>query len=401
MSNVREATLRELSLDISYGYTASANSEAVGPKFLRITDIVPYRVDWTTVPYCDIPSTSVQKYLLQEGDVVIARTGATTGHNFVMDRRYSSPVVFASYLIRYRLNRDVVVPAFLKYVLKSSDWYGYVENIIGGSAQPGANAQQFADFSFLLPTLDQQRYIAEVLGSLDDKIDLLHRQNQTLEQMAETLYRQCFVEEAKDDWPTMTVGDYVTTKGGGTPSSSESLYWNGGINWTSPRDLSGSSSVFMFDTERTISSEGLTKISSGLLPVGTVLLSSRAPIGYLAITDIPVAINQGYIACICDKGVSPWYTRCWIKGNMELIISAANGSTFLEIPKGTFRQLEFVVPPAEKLAAFDSIAKELFEKIRSNEKQIRSLQQTRDTLLPKLMSGELRVAMAKPELELL
>ncbi len=176
------------------------------------------------------------------------------------------------------------------------------------SAVPGLNRETACNQEFYLPEISEQKAIANVLSSLDDKIDLLHRQNKTLEAMAETLFRQWFIEEAQDDWENLPIDVIVSLKGGGTPSTKQSSYWDGQINWSSPRDLSNHSSVFLFDTERKITTEGLSQISSGLLPIGTVLLSSRAPIGYLAITDIPVAINQGYIAIICDGFVSQYFT---------------------------------------------------------------------------------------------
>ena len=134
------------------------------------------------------------------------------------------------------------------------------------------------------------------------------------------------------------------------------------------------------------------EIGSGLLPAGTVLLSSRAPIGYLAIADIPLAINQGYIAMVCDAGIPNYFAYLWCKHSMDDIKAAGNGSTFEEISKSNFKALPFRMPPVDKLEAFDPIATELFAKLRSNELQVRQLERLRDTLLPKLMSGEVRVA---------
>jgi type I restriction enzyme S subunit len=188
------------------------------------------------------------------------------------------------------------------------------------------------------------------------------------------------------------LNDVISVKGGTTPSTTNSEFWNGNIHWTSPRDLSNHSSIFLFDTERKISEKGLKEIGSGLLPVGTVLLSSRAPIGYLAITEIPVAINQGYIAIICDKLVSNYFIYLWCKANMFEIENAGNGSVFQEISKSTFRALDFLIPPKEKLKLFDEEVESMFQKIKSNANQIATLTELRDKLLPKLMSGEVRVS---------
>lgn len=159
-----------------------------------------------------------------------------------------------------------------------------------------------------------------------------------------------------------------------------------------PRDLSNNKNLYLNNTERKITQKGLSKISSGILPIGTVLMSSRAPIGYLAITDTPLAINQGYIACIPNQEVSGWYIHCWIKSNMDLIISSANGSTFLEIPKREFRLIDFVVPPKPKRREFDLQSEQLYNKIKLNEQQIKNLENSRELLLPKLMNGTLKLS---------
>lgn len=274
----------------------------------------------------------------------------------------------------------------------------YFENLdlnpfLTGAVQPKLNKAALTSIPIFLPETDsEQTAIAEVLSSLDDKIDLLHRQNKTLEQLAETLFRKWFVEEAEEGWEVGTVDDIVSLKGGTTPSTTEDKYWDGDIHWTSPRDLSNTTSIFLFDTSRKITDEGLKQISSGLLPVGTLLLSSRAPIGYLALTEIPVAINQGYIAIICDKSVSNYYMFLWCKANMNTIENAGNGSVFQEISKSAFRTLDVLIPPKEKIKEFDMLINPIFDKIKYNTQQIRTLTQLRDTLLPKLMSGEVRVS---------
>ena len=260
-----------------------------------------------------------------------------------------------------------------------------------GTAVPILNKSDFEKIELSIPALPEQKAIASVLSSLDDKIDLLHRQNKTLEAMAETLFRQWFIEEAKEDWEDKTIGDIFTIKGGGTPSTKEPSYWNGDIAWTSPRDLSIAKSLYMFSTERSITELGLAKVSSGLLPTGTLLMSSRAPIGYLALIDIEVAVNQGYIAIINDDLYSNQFMYLWCKANMELIKNSGNGSVFQEISKASFRELPFVCPPEALVQEFHNYCTNWFSKIKLNAKQIQILENLRDSLLPKLMSGEVRV----------
>ncbi|MBP9039196.1 MAG: restriction endonuclease subunit S, partial [Paludibacteraceae bacterium] len=192
MSEWKKYKLGEICTDISYGYTESASSEMVGPKFLRITDIQHDFINWNNVPYCPITESNHNKYKLEVGDIVIARTGASTGATAIF-KDADIDAVFASYLIRYKVDKTIADPFYIGHILRSPYWKSYVASIIGGSAQPGANAKQFAAFEFHLPDLPTQRQIAQILTSLDDKIELNLQMNQTLEAMAQAIFKEWFV----------------------------------------------------------------------------------------------------------------------------------------------------------------------------------------------------------------
>ena len=280
---------------------------------------------------------------------------------------------------------------FLFYFLANWDFVNLADGGEGGTRMPRADWNFLKTTKWQLPSLPEQKAIASILSSLDDKIDLLHRQNATLEKLAETLFRQWFVEEAKEEWEEGTLDEILTVKGGTTPSTATKEYWDGNIHWTSPRDVTNLNGIFLFDTERKITEAGLRQIGSGLLPKGVLLMSSRAPVGVLAFAEIPVAINQGYIAIIDDKGFSKEFIYLWLKENMETVQSYANGSTFLEISKSAFKTLQISKPPKKVLTDFQSQVQPFFEKIKTNQTQIRTLTTLRDTLLPKLMNGEIKV----------
>ncbi len=283
-----------------------------------------------------------------------------------------------------------------------------------------------------IPEIREQRAIAHILGTLDDKIELNRRTNETLEAMARALFKAWFIDfepvrakmdgrwkrgeslpglpahlydlfpdrlveselgEIPEGWRHSTIGEEVTVCGGSTPSTKEPIFWVDGQHcWVTPKDLSGLKFPVLLDTERKITDAGLGKISSGLLPVGTVLLSSRAPIGYLAIAEIPTAINQGFIAMKCDGALPNVFVMPWCLENMDAIVGNANGSTFQEISKSNFRPLRVIVPSDSVLKSFTRLADSLYRKLAENEREARTLAQLRDTLLPKLISGELRVA---------
>jgi len=277
----------------------------------------------------------------------------------------------------------------------------------------------------------EQRAIAHILGTLDDKIELNRRMSETLEAMARALFKAWFVDfepvrakmegrwrrgeslpglpahlydlfparlvdselgEIPEGWEVKPMGELAEVVGGSTPKTERAEYWEGGTHhWVTPKDLSGLSMPVLLDTERKITDAGLAQISSGLLPNGTVLLSSRAPIGYLAIAEVPVAVNQGLIAMKPRRGTSNLFLLRWASAAHEEIVSHANGSTFLEISKANFRGIRTVAPDASVMKAFDRLARPLYRKVVENESESRTLAALRDALLPKLISGELRV----------
>lgn len=300
-------------------------------------------------------------------------------------------------------------PRFAYYFLKKFPLLKYN----AGSGVPTLNRNHVHPLPVIIPPLPIQKRISVILGCLDDKIDLLRRQNKTLEATAQLLFKRWFVEfnfpneERKpyresggkmveselgvvpEGWGIGSFDDCVNICGGSTPSTTNPEFWNGAIHWTSPKDLSNSKENFLLSTEKKITDAGLNQVSSGLLPKGTLLLSSRAPVGYVAITNIDLAINQGYIAFVSGGKFSNYFMYLWLKQNMEVVINAANGSTFLEISKSSFRNIECVVPNNKALNAFDSLIKSFFDKQLSNLLQIQILSNLRDSLLPKLVSGKL------------
>ena len=184
--------LSDLCVEISYGYTASATENNTGCKFLRITDIQGGYVDWDKVPFCEIESKDITKYQLIEGDIVIARTGNSTGENFIFQGKNNA--VFASYLIRYRVNKEIANPYYIWLNLRSSNWWGFVSGAKSGSAQAGANAKVLGAFEIPIPDLQTQNKIADFFQHINNKIQLNTQINQTLEQIAQALFKSWFVD---------------------------------------------------------------------------------------------------------------------------------------------------------------------------------------------------------------
>jgi type I restriction enzyme S subunit len=198
--------------------------------------------------------------------------------------------------------------------------------------------------------------------------------------------------EIPKGWEVKPIGDLAEVVGGSTPKTERAEYWEGGTHhWVTPKDLSELSMPVLLDTGRKITDAGLAQISSGLLAKGTVLLSSRAPIGYLAIAEVPVAVNQGFIAMKPHSGISNLFLLRWTSATHDEILSHANGSTFPEISKSGFRPIPVVVPNSPVMDAFDRFSRPMYLKVVEHERESRTLAALRNTLLPKLISGELRV----------
>ena len=340
----------------------------------------------------NIPS----EYILKGGDIVVTMTDLSKDSDTL---GYSAKIPLSNshkYLHNQRIGlvqfiNDAVCPDFVYWLMRTREYQSYIVGSASGTSIMHTSPSRIENYSCEFPPLDTQRRIAAILSSLDDKIDLLHRENATLEQMAETLFRQWFVVEAKEEWEEGKLGDILSVKGGTTPSTKEPSFWDGDIAWTSPRDVTTMDGLYLFETEKKITQKGLEQISSGLLPAGTLLMSSRAPVGVLAFAEIPLAINQGYIAILDDKGYSKEFIYLWLKTNMEMVHSYSNGSTFMEISKSAFKSLDISIPSKKEVDCFVQDVNPYFEKIRTNEIQIRTLTKTRDGLLPKLMSNEITI----------
>ena len=385
-----EITLSDVCKNITYGYTASATSENTGVKFLRITDIVPSRIDWESVPFCKISPSDLDKYQIREGDIVIARTGATTGYNKTI-KQLPYPAVYASYLIKYDLDRLKADSAFVGYVLQASNWYEYVDAIAGGSAQPGANAKQLGSFKFLLPPLPEQKAIASVLSSLDDKIDLLHRQNKTLEAMAETLFRQWFIEEAKEDWDEVTVSSLFEVRDGTHDSPKQSP-----IGYPLVTSKHIGDGVLDFDSCYLISSDDYDKVNArSKVETGDILLSMIGTLGrtYLECDEVNYAIKNIGLFKTSQNPVWKYFIYLWLNSvqGKQFVDEHKSGSTQEYLSLGSLRGIQLKSPPNDLLLIFNAKVDNWFKKIHANTKQIQTLENLRDTLLPKLMSGEVRV----------
>jgi type I restriction enzyme S subunit len=415
---------------IGDGYRAK-NEELGGNGiiFLRAGHVTDTNINFEGVErFHESLTDAVTPKMGQGGDAVVTTKGNSTGRvTFI--REGLPPFVYSPHLSYWRsLDHEQLVPRFLYYWSRSQEFGVQLRGMsVSTDMAPYLSLRDQRRLEITLPPVEQQKLVANVLGSLDDKMDLNRRTNATLEAMAHALFQAWFVDfapvRAKADgansfpmmpqavfdplsaqlvessrgviprgWRVGTIGEEVRVVGGGTPSTGQAEYWENGVHaWATPKDLSKLESPVLIETERQVTDAGLERISSGLLPKRTVLLSSRAPIGYLALAEVPTAINQGFIAMVCDKSLPPEYVLNWCAANMEEIKARANGTTFMEVSKANFRPIPLVVPDKASLQAFVDIVRPMYDLVAGNLRQHRTLAETRDTLLPKLMSGEVRV----------
>lgn len=287
---------------------------------------------------------------------------------------------------------DSVDRLFIRYVVTDRNFQEYISTFAHGTTIKNVSLKTMREYSFLLPPLPEQKAIAAVLSSLDDKIDLLHRQNKTLEALAEMLFRQWFVEEAGDGWEEISLYDAIILVGGGTPKTSISEYWDGNINWLSGKDIAANHKGFIIDSEKYITEIGVKNSSTKILSKFATVISARGTVGKYCLLSKPMAFSQS------NYGIEPKLSDCYfftyllISHSVDELQSAAYGSVFDTITTSTFKEHSVVLPDIQIIERFESQVKPLFEKMLNNRTQIRTLEKLRDTLLPKLMRGEVRVS---------
>ncbi|MEK6653499.1 MAG: restriction endonuclease subunit S [Nitrospirota bacterium] len=340
-----------------------------------------------------------------EGDTLFARiTPCLENGKICQARGLKGSIGFGSteFLV-FRGKNGVSDNDFVFYLSRWNEVRAFAEmNFDGTSGRQRVPKDAFNNLFLDLPELPEQKSIASILSSLDDKIDLLHRQNKTLEALAETLFRQWFVpacrdvhgagrEEAEAGWESVSLYDAIELVGGGTPKTEVAEYWDGNIKWISARDITPNHKGFIAETEKKITELGLDNSSTKILSKYSTVISARGTVGKYCFLSEDMAFSQS------NYGIKPRYKDCYFftylltAHSVEELQAAAYGSVFDTITTNTFKEHKITVPTAAEIQSFEESIRPYFEKMLSNCTQIRSLTRLRDTLLPKLMSGEVRV----------
>lgn len=277
---------------------------------------------------------------------------------------------------------------FIRYLTSTKEYRQYVVGTATGTTVRHTSPKRILEYSTIIPGIHEQRAIAEVLGALDDKIAANERVVGTAESLADAL----FLSAAADYSPgPITFQEVASIEGGGTPKTKVEDYWGDEVAWATPTDVTQLNGLFLGDTGRKLTEAGLSACSSRLHPAGSILMTSRATIGALAIAAIPMAVNQGFIVANAIESDGQWWLYHEMKSRVPEFLNFANGATFMELPRGKFKQIPVRWPSEEELRSFNVAVSEIHERGRAAGVESASLARTRDELLPLLMSGKISV----------
>jgi len=419
--------LKDISESIQYGYTESSSKEPIGPKFLRITDIQENKVFWESVPFCKIDEVSINRYLLKDGDLVFARTGATVGKSFLI-KGLIPKAVFASYLIRVRVNKEIN-EKFLSNFFYSSNYWSQITKGQVGIGQPNVNGTTLGKLIIPLPPLPTQQTIVskieELFSELDKGVENLKTAQQQLKvyrqavlkwafegkltnginndandlsdekdlgMVAEpgAVYQVCNSNKIQIEWKYKRLSDMFNFIGGGTPSKAVKSYWDGSIPWASVKDIKGD---YLKSTQDFITERGLENSASNLAEINDVILITRISPGKVIIANIRSAINQDLKILKPKFKTTPKFIKYFFNAIERDCIKIASGTTVLGI---TLNNLNELLMPNLSLDEQSQIVQEIEKRLSVADKMEESIQQSllkaeslRQSILKKAFEGGL------------
>ena len=328
---------------------------------------------------------------IQRGDIVITTRGTVGNVAYYNQQIPYDNIRINSGMLIVRCHEQIK-SEFLYYVLRGVEFQRQIKQIQTGTAQPQLPKSHFIKMKIIVPTIDVQEKIAKILRTIDEKIESNKCINENLEQQAQAYFNELFVVNADPNWPECTLSDIGSVVAGGTPSKSKPEYYaDQGIAWLTPKDLSVDKSKFISHGENDISELGFSKSSTKKMPAGTVLFSSRAPIGYIAIAQNELTTNQGFKSVIPNKNIGTSYVYFLLKNLLPAIEGMASGSTFKEISGAGMKSVPTVMPDVDTIQLFNNFCEPIFKEQEVLEAENRRLSALRDLLLPKLMSGEIDI----------
>lgn len=391
------STVDKISTKIQYGYTTKA-TEAGNAKFLRITDIQNGSIQWEKVPFVSITEKEIDKYRLQENDLVFARSGATAGKSILIEK---PPInaIFASYLIRVVPSTKYVFPHFLALFFQSPEYWNQVAVNASGAAQPNINGSKLSKFTVPLPPHDEQKRIVAKLDALFTRINTAIAHLQETLKLAKDLFASALksmVSDEQHDCSFRSLSSLGKFTGGGTPSKSKSEYWNGVTPWITPKDMKD---LELKNSKLKITRLGVKESSAKLIPKNSVLIVARSGILRhtlpVCINRVEATVNQDIKVIIPGKDVSPEYVQYLLKGYENFILSqlVKGGVTVESLKYKEFQNYKFPIPDATEqhriVDYLDTLSKHTRALEIATEDKIKNLTAIKASLLDHAFRGRL------------
>jgi type I restriction enzyme S subunit len=395
-------TLGEACEKPQYGFTASAEARDTGTRFLRISDLMEGNLNWNDVPFCHCLENEIDRYRLKNGDLVVARIGATTGRTSLA---VSPPkAVFASYLIRLRPKADIN-PFFLYFFTQSSAYWNWINSSKDSNLKGGVNAGVLTRIELPKPSQPEQQKIAAVLWKIQKAVDIEGAIVRNARGLKKSLLRRLFthglrgeplketeIGSVPESWDVIRISDVARVSSGGTPDRAKNAYWqNGTIPWVKTGEINYR---VIRDTGEKITEEGLQNSAARLYPTGTLLIAmygQGVTRGRVAILGIEAAINQACGAFVLNGGVVTEYLYHYLSFAYERLRNLAHGANQQNLNARLVSQLQFPKPSEDEQREIAGILQTVDRKIDIHESKKRSLQDLFKTMLHKLMTAQIRV----------
>lgn len=332
----------------------------------------------------DADKERLSKYTLQYGDLVFSRVGSVDRCSWVSEDE--DGWMFSGRCLRVRPNNpDEIYHKYLYYFFILESTKDFVRNIAVGATMPSINTRLLSEVPISYPSIEEQRSIGDVLSALDDRIETNRKINHHLMQVTQAIFKSWFL----DFEPSIPFTEVVQVLGGGTPKTGTAEYWNGSIPFFTPKDARD---TYTLTTEKTLTKAGLSNCNSQLYPVNTVFVTARGTVGKLALAGCPMAMNQSCYALVGKKGYSQHYVYHLAQYVVENLKHKASGAVFDAIVTRDFESEVVPSVTVDEVRSFDEKVAPIYETILNNSNENMQLAELRDTILPRLMSGELSVA---------
>jgi len=371
-----------------YGYTTSAKHDGIPPQLLRTTDISKGEINWGSVPFCSEPPIDEGRYLLKEGDILIARAGSV-GASIVV--RNPPESIFASYLIRFR-PKENLNPKYAGFFLRSNMFWAQLGNKTAGTTLPGVNATNLSNVKTPLPPIETQRKIVAILEKADETKKLRTQADGLTSQLLQSVFLEMFGDPMKNPkgWEIKELKEIGFVKTGNTPPRKNPEYYGNCIEWIKSDNIN-TPYTYLTKSEEMLSEEGAkvgrTAHKNSVLV--TCIAGSISCIGNVAIADRDVAFNQQINAIIPKEHINVFFLYYLILSSKIYIQNSSTQAMKGMISKSAFESLRFICPPCHLQDKFGKYAEEV-EKLKNHQKQSQQeIDNLFNALMQKAFKGEL------------